>query len=44
MAEHKTTILNDKAIESLKDAKLDFMPYVQALADICMTGSKPLTR
>lgn len=44
MPENKTTILNDKAVESLKDDVLDFTPYVQALADICMTGSKPLKR
>jgi predicted KAP-like P-loop ATPase len=38
-----TTILNDKAVESLKEDALDFTPYVQALADIAMTGSTPLT-
>jgi formylglycine-generating enzyme required for sulfatase activity len=39
----KTYILNDKPAESLKDDALDFTPYVQALADIIMTGSTPLT-
>jgi hypothetical protein len=44
MTENKTTILNDKAIESLKDDALDFTPYAQAMADICITGSTPITR
>ncbi len=39
----QTYILNDKPAESLKDDALDFTPYVQALADIIMTGSTPLT-
>jgi len=43
MPDQPTTILNDKAVESLKEDALDFTPYVQALADIAMTGSTPLT-
>ncbi len=43
MPNQPTTILNDKAVESLKEDALDFTPYVQALADIVMTGSTPLT-
>jgi predicted KAP-like P-loop ATPase len=43
MPEQTTYILNDKAVESTKDDALDFTPYVQALADIIMTGSTPLT-
>ncbi|MGC1377129.1 MAG: hypothetical protein WA821_12935 [Anaerolineales bacterium] len=44
MPDQPTTILNDKAVESLKEDALDFTPYVQALADIAMTGSTPLKR
>jgi formylglycine-generating enzyme required for sulfatase activity len=43
MSDQPTTILNDKAVESLKEDALDFTPYVHALADIAMTGSTPLT-
>jgi predicted KAP-like P-loop ATPase len=43
MPDQPTTILNDKAVETLKEDALDFTPYVQALADIVMTGSTPLT-
>src|SRR5258706_15902044 len=43
MPDQPTYILNDKAVESLKEDALDFAPYVQALADIIMTGSTPLT-
>lgn len=43
MADQPAYIMNDKAVESLKDDALDFTPYVQSLADIIMTGSTPLT-
>ncbi len=36
----KTYIVNDQATET--DA-LDFMPYVETLADIIQTGNTPLT-
>ena len=37
---NKTYIVNDQATET--DA-LDFMPYVETLADIIQTGNTPLT-
>ena len=40
---NQSTILNDTAVTSIKHDALDFTPYVQALADIAMTGSTPLT-
>jgi len=40
MPSPKTYIVNDQATEI--DA-LDFMPYVEALADIIQTGNTPLT-
>lgn len=38
-----TIILNDKAVETLEEDALDFTPYVEALAEIIVTGSTPLT-
>jgi ABC-type polysaccharide/polyol phosphate transport system ATPase subunit len=43
MPDQPITILNDRAVESLKEDALDFTPYVQALADIVITSSTPLT-
>jgi pantothenate kinase-related protein Tda10 len=40
MTSSKTYIVNDQATEI--DA-LDFMPYVETLADIIQTGNTPLT-
>ena len=40
MPSSKTYIVNDQATEI--DA-LDFMPYVETLADIVQTGNTPLT-
>jgi len=39
----KTFILNDTPIASIQHDALDFSPYAQALADIIMSGSTPLT-